>query len=98
LPARLARLFQLLEDNAAAVDDKTLAITQQKISEMLDASRESVNKHLQIWARRRVIALKRGAIEVLEPQALAALASGDDGDGGDGKDFGQPGAKRRQLR
>jgi CRP/FNR family cyclic AMP-dependent transcriptional regulator len=49
LPARLARLLiQLLGDNAAAADNKKLAITQQKISEMLGASRESVNKHLQI--------------------------------------------------
>jgi CRP-like cAMP-binding protein len=89
LPTRLARLLvQLLEDNAA---DKQLAITQQKISEMLGASRESVNKHLQAWAKRKVIALKRGVIVVLAPQALAALMSGDDD--GDGKDF--PVARRK---
>jgi CRP/FNR family transcriptional regulator, cyclic AMP receptor protein len=83
LPTRLARmLVQLLENNASAAENKTLAITQQKISEMLGASRESVNKYLQAWARRKVIALKRGAIVVLAPQALAALASGDDDCGG----------------
>jgi CRP/FNR family transcriptional regulator, cyclic AMP receptor protein len=93
LPARLARLLvQLLEDNAAANDDKKLAITQQKISEMLGASRESVNKHLQAWAKRKVIALKRGTIVVLAPQVLASHVGGDDGEG---KDFGQPDAERR---
>jgi CRP/FNR family transcriptional regulator, cyclic AMP receptor protein len=88
LPTRLARLLvQLLEDNAAANDDKKLAITQQKISEMLGASRESVNKHLQAWAKRKVIALKRGAIVVLAPQVLASHVGGYDGEG---KDFGHP--------
>jgi CRP/FNR family transcriptional regulator, cyclic AMP receptor protein len=78
LSARLARLLlRLLEENAAAADKNKLSITQQKISEMLGTTRESVNKHLQIWARRRVIALKRGFIFVLAPQALAALVSGD---------------------
>jgi CRP/FNR family cyclic AMP-dependent transcriptional regulator len=94
LPTRLARLLvQLLEDNAAAADNKKLAITQQKISEMLGTSRESVNKHLQAWAKRKVIALKRGVIVVLTPQALAALVSGDDD--GNGHDSGRRGAKRK---
>jgi CRP/FNR family transcriptional regulator, cyclic AMP receptor protein len=79
LPARLARLLlRLLEENAAAADKNRLSITQQKISEILGATRESVNKHLQTWARRRVIALKRGTILVLAPRALAALVSGSD--------------------
>ena len=90
LPTRLARLLvQLREDNGAAAGRKKLTITQQKISEMLSTSRESVNKHLQVWAKREVIALKRGVIEVLAPQALAALGSGDEDR--DGKDLGRPG-------
>jgi CRP/FNR family transcriptional regulator, cyclic AMP receptor protein len=87
LPARLARLLlRLLGENAAAADKNELSITQQKISEVLGTTRESVNKHLQIWARRRMIALKRGAILVLAPQALAAIVSGDDD--GNGNDSG----------
>jgi CRP/FNR family transcriptional regulator, cyclic AMP receptor protein len=79
LPVRLARLLvRLLDENAAAVDKNNLSITQQEISGMLGTTRESVNKQLQIWARRGVIALKRGTILVLVPRALAALASGDD--------------------
>jgi CRP/FNR family transcriptional regulator, cyclic AMP receptor protein len=94
LPARLARLLlRLLEENAAAADKNKLSITQQEISRILGATRESVNKHLQIWAKRKVISLKRGAIEVLAPRALAALVSGDDDGNGDGS--GRPGAKRK---
>jgi CRP/FNR family transcriptional regulator, cyclic AMP receptor protein len=75
LPTRLARLLvRLLEKNASA-DKGKLAITQQEISEMLGTSRESVNKHLQIWAKHKVIGLKRGAIVVLAPQALRALGA-----------------------
>jgi CRP/FNR family transcriptional regulator, cyclic AMP receptor protein len=79
LPVRLARLLLwLLEENAAAADKNNLSITQQEISGLLGTTRESVNKHLQIWARRGLIALKRGTILVLVPRALAALASSDD--------------------
>jgi CRP/FNR family transcriptional regulator, cyclic AMP receptor protein len=79
LSARLARLLlRLVEENAVAADKSKLFITQQQISGMLGTTRESVNKHLQIWARRRVIALKRGSILVLAPRALADLVSGDD--------------------
>jgi CRP/FNR family transcriptional regulator, cyclic AMP receptor protein len=79
LPVRLARLLvRLLEENAAAADKNNLSITQQEISGLLATTRESVNRHLRIWARRGVIALKRGTILVLVPRALAALASGDD--------------------
>jgi CRP-like cAMP-binding protein len=92
LPARLARLLlRLFEENAAAADKNKLSITQHEISEILGTTRESVNKHLQIWARRRVIALQRGAILVLAPRALAALASG--GDDGNGDDSQRPGTK-----
>jgi CRP/FNR family cyclic AMP-dependent transcriptional regulator len=96
LPARLARLLRrLLEENASGGDKNTLSITQLEISGILGTTRESVNKHLQIWARRRVIALKRGTILVLMPQALAALASGDVD--GNGNDSGRPGAKRESC-
>jgi len=83
LPARLARLLlRLLEENAAGADKNKLS-TQHEISEILGTTRESVNKHLQTWAKRKVIALRRGTILVLAPRALAALVSADD----DGDDF-----------
>jgi CRP/FNR family transcriptional regulator, cyclic AMP receptor protein len=83
--------LRLLGENAAAADKNELSITQQKISEVLGTTRESVNKHLQIWARRRMIALKRGAILVLSPRALAAIVSGDDDS--NGNESRRPGVK-----
>jgi CRP/FNR family transcriptional regulator, cyclic AMP receptor protein len=81
LPDRLARLLlRLVEANAPAAEKNKLSITQHEISAILGASRESVNKRLQIWAKRGVIALKRGTIRVPEPRALAALVSGNDDD------------------
>jgi CRP/FNR family transcriptional regulator, cyclic AMP receptor protein len=45
LPARLARLLlRLLKKNAAAADKNKLSVTQQHISGILGATRESVNK------------------------------------------------------
>jgi len=83
LPARLAcLLLRLREQNGAGADKDKLSVTQQEISAMLGTTRESVNKHLQIWAKRRLIELKRGTILVLAPRALAALVSGDDDDNG----------------
>jgi CRP-like cAMP-binding protein len=72
LSARLARLLLSLRDDNAVSDQNRLAITQHKISEMLGTTRESVNKHLQVWARRKLISINRGCIVILAPEALAA--------------------------
>jgi CRP/FNR family transcriptional regulator, cyclic AMP receptor protein len=79
LPARLARLLTRLREENTAADKARLAITQREISQMLGTTRESVNKQLQSFAKRKLIALARGGIVVLAPQALAAIAGGDDG-------------------
>jgi CRP-like cAMP-binding protein len=81
LSARLARLLLSLRDNVAS-DQNRLAITQHKISEILGTSRESVNKHLQIWVRRNLIVIKRGCIIILAPQALATIAGSQKDDDG----------------
>jgi CRP/FNR family transcriptional regulator, cyclic AMP receptor protein len=78
LTARLARLLTRLHDENTAADKARLAITQREISQMLGTTRESVNKQLQSFARRKLIALKRGGIVVLAPQPLAAVAGGED--------------------
>jgi CRP/FNR family transcriptional regulator, cyclic AMP receptor protein len=80
LAARLARLLTRLVKQNTASDKALLRTTQLEISQMLGASRESVNKQLQIWTKRKLIALRRGAILVLAPQALAALVGRDDCD------------------
>jgi CRP/FNR family cyclic AMP-dependent transcriptional regulator len=81
LPARLAKtLLRLAEADSPGGGKRSLHITQREISHMLGSTRESVNKQLRIWAKRKWIALNRGDIEVLAPKALAAVAAGDEDD------------------
>jgi CRP/FNR family cyclic AMP-dependent transcriptional regulator len=75
LPTRLARtLLRLLADADPKPPDGKLAITQLQISQMVGTSRESTNKQLRAWSKRRWVRLERGSIFVLNPDALAAIA------------------------
>ena len=75
LPGRLASaLIRLTEKHKLAPKGRTIAITQQEISEMVGMTRESINKQLRIWAMRNWVRLEHGAIVVLEPGPLQALA------------------------
>jgi CRP/FNR family cyclic AMP-dependent transcriptional regulator len=77
LPARLARmLLRLADENNTSVDRRKLRITQREISQMLGTTRESVNKQLRIWVKRKWIALQRGGILVLASGPLAEVAAG----------------------
>ena len=84
LPGRLASaLIRLTEKHKLAQGGRTIAITQQEISEMVGMTRESINKQLRIWAARGWVRLEHGAIVVLDAQPLEMLAeagSGTDGD------------------
>ena len=62
---------------------RTIAITQQEISEMVGMTRESINKQLRAWAGRDLVRLEHGAIVVLNAEALREMAeagSGHDGE------------------
>jgi CRP/FNR family cyclic AMP-dependent transcriptional regulator len=75
-PGRLAKtLLRLAEKIGATSDRKDVAITQREISNFLGRSRETTNKQLRAWARHGVVALKRGRVVVLQPEALAAVAT-----------------------
>jgi CRP/FNR family cyclic AMP-dependent transcriptional regulator len=83
LPARLASaLLRLTEKHKLAQGGRTIAITQQEISEMVGMSRESINKQLRAWATRNLVRLEHGAIVVLNAEMLRALAEAgsDEGD------------------
>ena len=84
LPGRLASaLIRLTEKRQLAPGDRTFAITQQEISEMVGMTRESINKQLRIWAMRNWVRLEHGAIVVLEAEALQVLAeAGSANEGG----------------
>jgi len=75
LPGRLASaLIRLTERHKAAQGGRTIAITQQEISEMVGMTRESINKQLRAWAARNWVRLEHGAIVVLDAEPLQALA------------------------
>jgi CRP-like cAMP-binding protein len=84
LPGRLASaLIRLSEKQKPAAGDRTIAITQQEISEMVGMTRESINKQLRAWAARNWVRLEHGAIVVLDAQALQSLVDAGSDDGGD---------------
>lgn len=75
LPGRLASaLIRLTEKHKLEPGGRTIAITQQEISEMVGMTRESINKQLRAWVSRNWVRLEHGAIVVLDPEALRALA------------------------
>jgi CRP-like cAMP-binding protein len=75
LPGRLASaLLRLTEKHKLAPAGRTIAITQQEISEMVGMTRESINKQLRAWAARHWVRLEHGAIVVLDAVSLRELA------------------------
>ena len=75
LPGRLASaLIRLTERHKAAQGGRTIAVTQQEISEMVGMSRESINKQLRAWATRGWVRLEHGAIVVLDVEPLQVIA------------------------
>ena len=84
LPGRLASaLLRLTEKHKLALGGRTIAVTQQEISEMVGMTRESINKQLRVWADRKWVRLEHGAIVVLKAEPLQALAEAGSGDNGD---------------
>jgi len=75
LPGRLASaLLRLSEKHSSDPQGRTIAITQQEISEMVGMTRESINKQLRAWAGRDWVRLEHGAIVVLNAEVLRDLA------------------------
>jgi CRP-like cAMP-binding protein len=75
LPTRLAKtLLQLSERSASAADGK-LRLTQRDLGQVVGVSRESVNKLLRDWQRRKWLKLERGGLVILAPVALAGIVS-----------------------
>ena len=84
LPGRLASaLIRLAGKQELAPEGRTIAVTQQELSEMVGMTRESINKQLRVWATRNWVRLEHGAIVVLDPESLQALAEAGSGSNGD---------------
>ena len=75
LPGRLASaLIRLTDRHKPAQGGRSIAVTQQEISEMVGMTRESINKQLRAWAARNWVRLEHGAIVVLDAESLQVLA------------------------
>jgi CRP/FNR family transcriptional regulator, cyclic AMP receptor protein len=83
LPGRLASALLRLVEKQKPVQGRTVAITQQEISEMVGMTRESINKQLRSWATRGWVRLEHGAIVVLKPEELQMLVESGAGSQGE---------------
>jgi CRP/FNR family cyclic AMP-dependent transcriptional regulator len=74
LPGRLAgALLRVSDKHKREPQGRTISLTQQEISEMVGATRESINKQLREWATGGWVRLEHGAVVVLKPAALREL-------------------------
>ncbi|HEX5507731.1 MAG TPA: Crp/Fnr family transcriptional regulator [Pseudolabrys sp.] len=79
LPERLAKVLLYLDRRSPAAPERNkIRVTQREISQMIGASRESANKLLRNWQRKKWVRLERGGVAILTPTALDALISGAD--------------------
>ncbi len=75
LPHRLAKA--LLQLHRRAGGRGRINITQRELSQMIGTSRESTNKQLRDWERKKWLKLERGGVLILTPGALSSLVSDD---------------------
>jgi CRP/FNR family transcriptional regulator, cyclic AMP receptor protein len=75
-PGRLAKtLLQLTGGPQTPAAHRNVRITQRELSSIIGMSRESTNKQLRAWENRKWVRLQRGGIAVLDPNALAKIAT-----------------------
>jgi CRP-like cAMP-binding protein len=73
----------LTEKHKLGPQGRTIAITQQEISEMVGMTRESINKQLRAWEARDWVRLEHGVIVVLKAEPLQILVDAGSGDEGE---------------
>jgi CRP-like cAMP-binding protein len=74
MPARLAGTIIRLAESGSDGSLLRIEMTQQQVSEMAGMSRETVNKLLASWTTQGWIRLGPRALNVVEPEALRAVA------------------------
>ena len=75
LESRVAKALLYLAESAGlrGVHGWSVELSQRELGSMAGGSRESVNKHLQIWHRQGLIDLSKGSIMVLDLEAIKRL-------------------------
>jgi len=84
LPARLAKALLRLSDGHADAGERTVAVTQKDLGNMIGMSRESTNRQLRLWEQRKWVRLGRGGIVILSVKELEKIAESDSGSAADG--------------
>lgn len=74
LPQRLAKRLLSLAQESPAKRPGRIDITQAELASLLSVTRESVNKQLNQFQREGWIALSRGAVQLLDVEALRRFA------------------------
>jgi CRP/FNR family transcriptional regulator, cyclic AMP receptor protein len=78
LPVRLAKLIvKLTKINEHDARPAKLTVTQRELSQMIGMSRESTNKQLRAWEKRRWLRLERGTLTVLDVGAMFRISEND---------------------
>ena len=75
LEPRLAKALLHLYDHPSFKASQKFKVTQRDISQLIGTSRESVNKQLRSWERRKWLKLKRGGLVILAPDVLRRLVA-----------------------
>jgi CRP/FNR family transcriptional regulator, cyclic AMP receptor protein len=78
LARRLLRLARegVIDSEDAPAHAGSFRITQQQLASMLGATRESVNKHLNVFVAQGIVRLERGHIHLLDVQRLENFSLG----------------------
>lgn len=75
---RLAKaLLHLYRHSASGRPNANIRITQRDVSQMIGASRESTNRELQNWQRKKWLKLGRAGMVILAPEELERLVPED---------------------
>lgn len=73
LRSRLAKALLRLTQSGSG--ERSIAISQGELSQIVGLSREMINKQLQVWVRDGTIELGRRRLVVLRPDALAQIVA-----------------------
>lgn len=75
--SRLAKTLIHLARPGQSAANRTIDITQRELGQLIGTSRESTNKQLREWERRKWIKLERGKVVLMQPAQLMALSGAE---------------------
>jgi CRP-like cAMP-binding protein len=77
LPARLAKRLLGLAGETAETGPVELRVSQQQLGQLMDSSREAINRNLQAWRREGWVELSRNRVTIVDADALRDIVEED---------------------